>query len=217
MKKITILLTTAAIMAATPFSVFAGEWKQDTTGYWYQNDDGTYPASSWKEINGQWYYFAADGYMNVGWVKVPDQWYYCEPSGEMRTSELSTDVFTFRFHTNGSCQNFYENTTPSADAGWAPYNTSSLSTLADNVLSGNVVYYNGSYWATPDYRDSLKKATAALAAYKREEAAAAKNYFDFSDIKWDSSDDADDTWETDNDWDFDDDWESNDSFDLDGV
>ncbi len=32
-----------------------------------------------------------------------------------------------------------------------PYSTSSLSTLLDNILEGNVVYINGQYYATPDY------------------------------------------------------------------
>lgn len=32
-----------------------------------------------------------------------------------------------------------------------PYSTSSLPTLLENVLKGNVVYINGQYYATPDY------------------------------------------------------------------
>lgn len=38
-------------------------WKQDKNGWWYQNSDGTYPISEWKEINGKQYYFGSDGYM----------------------------------------------------------------------------------------------------------------------------------------------------------
>ena len=34
---------------------------------------------------------------------------------------------------------------------FVPYSTSSLATLVDNVLKGNVVYVNGQYYATPDY------------------------------------------------------------------
>ena len=29
---------------------YAGEWKEDNIGKWYQNDDGTYPISQWKWI-----------------------------------------------------------------------------------------------------------------------------------------------------------------------
>ena len=34
---------------------------------------------------------------------------------------------------------------------FVPYSTSSLTTLVDNILKGNVVYINGQYYATPDY------------------------------------------------------------------
>lgn len=38
-------------------------WKQDGTGWWYQNADGSYPVNQWREVNGKQYYFGADGYM----------------------------------------------------------------------------------------------------------------------------------------------------------
>lgn len=63
MKKARLLLTTVAMAAAMSFTAFAGEWKQDATGYWYQNDDGSFPTNSWQEISGKQYYFGADGYM----------------------------------------------------------------------------------------------------------------------------------------------------------
>lgn len=36
-----------------------------------------------------------------------------------------------------------------------PYSTGSLETLFENLLSGNIVYINGSYYSTPDYVKSL--------------------------------------------------------------
>lgn len=151
-----ILLIAFLLSMSGVFSSYAGQWKENAKGYWYQNDDGTNPAASWQYINGQWYYFKPDGYMNTGWIKISDQWYYCESSGEMRTADLPTDVMTFKFNGDGSCSNFYENTTPSDQAGWANYGTTSLSTWADAILQGNIVYYNGQYWATPDYTSTLK-------------------------------------------------------------
>lgn len=38
-------------------------WNQDSTGWWYQNADGSYPVNQWREVNGKQYYFGADGYM----------------------------------------------------------------------------------------------------------------------------------------------------------
>ncbi len=37
------------------------------------------------------------------------------------------------------------------DTDFSPYSTSSLATLAKNILEGNVVYMNGQYYATPEY------------------------------------------------------------------
>ena len=45
-----------AALAATALSVvmsvtaFAGTWVQDSVGWWYQRDDGSYPAGKWEEI-----------------------------------------------------------------------------------------------------------------------------------------------------------------------
>ena len=97
--------------------------------------------------------------MNTGWIKVSGQWYYCESTGEMRTSDLQTDVFTFKFNSDGTCSNFYENASPSLEAGWASYSPGSLADLANAMASGDVIYYNGQYLATPDYSSMFKHET----------------------------------------------------------
>lgn len=63
MKKGKLFLTTFAMAAALSMTAFAGEWKQDDTGWWYQNDDGSYMKSGWQAIEGKSYYFGDDGYM----------------------------------------------------------------------------------------------------------------------------------------------------------
>ena len=87
-KKLLIALTAATLLASFPLTVYAGEWQQDSTGFWYLNDDGTKPVDTWKLIDNNWYYFKSNGYMNTGWINVSGQWYYCEPTGQMRTTEL---------------------------------------------------------------------------------------------------------------------------------
>ena len=65
-------------------------WKQDNTGWWYQNADGSYPANSWKEINGAWYYFEGNGYM------ASNKWignYYVGASGAMLTNTTTPDGY----------------------------------------------------------------------------------------------------------------------------
>lgn len=63
MKKMRLVAATLALMTALTFPTYAAEWKQDNVGWWYQNDDGSYPTNKWQEINGVQYYFGNDGYM----------------------------------------------------------------------------------------------------------------------------------------------------------
>ena len=57
MKKVKLFFAVSVASAVLSMTSFAGEWKQDTSGWWYQNDDGSYPTNTWKEINGKQYYF----------------------------------------------------------------------------------------------------------------------------------------------------------------
>lgn len=43
-------------------SVVTEGWKQNSTGWWYQYSDGSYPASAWRKIGNNWYYFDNNGY-----------------------------------------------------------------------------------------------------------------------------------------------------------
>lgn len=61
-KAITIVIATAT-MASQAMTAMAAEWKQNEIGYWYQEDNGSYPTNSWKWINGRCYYFDSNGYM----------------------------------------------------------------------------------------------------------------------------------------------------------
>lgn len=62
-------------------------WKKNTTGYWYEYADGTYPKNQFKKIDGTWYYFDGSGYMYSNrWLKHTDgYWYWFNSSGEMVT------------------------------------------------------------------------------------------------------------------------------------
>lgn len=61
---------TAALSAAFGMTAFAaGHWEKDATGYWWQEEDGSYPVSCWKWLDwnhdgqAESYYFDATGYM----------------------------------------------------------------------------------------------------------------------------------------------------------
>lgn len=62
--------------AMSPNFDSAGTWIQDSTGWWYQNKDGSYPAACWQLLtyNGtsDWYHFDEKGYMQTGWFTDTD-------------------------------------------------------------------------------------------------------------------------------------------------
>lgn len=68
-------------------------WKQDSTGWWYQNPDSTYTKENWQQIDGKWYYFNAEGYMMTGWIQTGDKWYYCSEQGDMLVNTTTPDGF----------------------------------------------------------------------------------------------------------------------------
>ena len=37
-------------------------WDRDGTGWWYGDNEGTFPMCQWYKINGHWYFFKPDGY-----------------------------------------------------------------------------------------------------------------------------------------------------------
>ncbi len=67
-------------------SLYYGMWKQDNKGWWYQNEDKSYPKSSFKSLlwNGKysWYYFNSEGYIVSGWQSINGKWYYFYPKTE---------------------------------------------------------------------------------------------------------------------------------------
>lgn len=71
MKKLNLFLTTLLMTATLGTITYAGEWKQDSSGWWYQNNDGTYPINSWQNIDGKDYFFSGNGYMLVN-TTTPD-------------------------------------------------------------------------------------------------------------------------------------------------
>ena len=66
-KALSIMLVCAATMLLT-IPAFAAGWQKDNIGWWYQNDDGTYPTKEWKWLDGngdgiaECYYFNSFGY-----------------------------------------------------------------------------------------------------------------------------------------------------------
>lgn len=66
-KSLAVLSLSASIAFSGTMLSYAGEWKQDAIGYWYQNDDNSFAKSGWQWIDGngdgvaECYYFSPEG------------------------------------------------------------------------------------------------------------------------------------------------------------
>ena len=78
------------------------QWKQNTTGWWYQNADGSYPRNQWQYINGSWYHFDGNGYMQTGWQKIGRDWYYLNAGGDMKTGWLQSGNVWYYLKSSGA-------------------------------------------------------------------------------------------------------------------
>ncbi len=67
---------------------------------------------------------------------------------------LEAAGFTVEWENNTRTVNAYSFNYNSND--FVPYSTSSLETLLDNALKGNIVYINGQWYATPDYVKTMQ-------------------------------------------------------------
>lgn len=68
MRKKLLLVLTTLLTASFGMTAYAGSWQSAAEGWWYRNEDGTYPAACWQWIdsNGdgvaECYYFNENGY-----------------------------------------------------------------------------------------------------------------------------------------------------------
>lgn len=85
-----VLYAAVCTLLGGAMTSLAGEWKTDTKGYWYANDNGGYAVSEWLADNGKWYYLGADGYM------VCNAWignYYVGADGAMLVNTTTPDGY----------------------------------------------------------------------------------------------------------------------------
>lgn len=97
-----ILMMGASVLLTFAMSgiAYGAEWKQDPIGWWYLNDDGSYPVNEWKWIDGngdgtaESYCFNEQGYLYVNTV-TPDGYQVNESGawvqdGVVQTKTVST-------------------------------------------------------------------------------------------------------------------------------
>ncbi len=141
MRKRVLVLAALALSSMMSISAYAGEWKQDNTGWWYQNDDGSYPTNTWQEIDGKQYYFGNDGYMFHD-TTTPDG-YYVDSNGVW---DQSAEVRTVKD----------ESEKPDLRTGMSTKTdrrcAAVLVELTNNSNSDIIVYGQGSHLRDQDYK-----------------------------------------------------------------
>lgn len=70
-RKLFVAVAAGLMSLALTIPAFAGAWKQDETGWWYQNEDGSYLSSGWTWVDGRCYYFTPEGYCLID-TQTPD-------------------------------------------------------------------------------------------------------------------------------------------------
>ena len=108
-------------------------WKKDNIGWWYQNQDGSYPKSQWKTINNKWYYFDTSGYLLTN-TKTPDG-YYVNHNGEWVKEQKSgwkKDNIGWWYETDGR---YLKNEWRRIDNEWYYFDTSGY--MATDKWIGN--------------------------------------------------------------------------------
>ena len=152
----------------TPVSVqAAGGWKQNKTGWWWEEDNGSYPTNSWKQIGGTWYYFDGNGYMATGWLKLSSGWYYLTGSGAMATGWVQVGNTWYYMNESGVMQadtwigdNYVDGSgawipgktktqtgwVKSGNRWWYSHADGSYTTNNWEVINGSWYYFDGSGW-----------------------------------------------------------------------
>ena len=146
-------LIVLTILCALLFGInaFAFGWQQDEDGWWYEDDDGTYPNNGVYEIDGDLYAFDKDGYLYTNrWVTLYDgrsfyttgsgviarnQWvdgtYYVGNDGVMLKSSYTPDGY----YVGKDGQ--WTNPPSSSSSYTSSYSSGSSSSYTSNTSSSN--------------------------------------------------------------------------------
>lgn len=84
-------------------------WVRNSTGWWWRDADGSWPANSWRQIDGVWYWFDAQGYAKAsGWEKIDGKWYLFDHNCHMLTGWQQYDGSWYLLGEDGDMQTGWE-------------------------------------------------------------------------------------------------------------
>ena len=199
MKRIlAFVLLLSMLLALAPVSACAdGAWKKNGSGWWYQNEDGSYPVACWQKINGKWYYFNQAGYMQTGWQQINGTWYYLSSSGAMQTGWVKSGKSWYYLDGSGAMQTgwvkssgkwYYLKASGAMQTGWLKdggewyyLNSSGAMETGWEKIGGKWFYFNSSgamltgwqyingTWYELDYYGGYTEASQPPAGYQYTE------------------------------------------------
>lgn len=185
MKKLRLLKATALLTVASSILVYAGTWMNNTTGWWYDNGDGTYPASCWQWIDGnndgtaECYYFDQNGYLSIN-TYTPDGYQVDLNGAWIENGVVKTRSFGNTASNNSSKTNI-ENTKSSnsnkttgknsksddSDTGTSGFNMWDMDTTDKSVFvkKKNVVTNQKQVWSKAWLFQSVNDILASYTSY----------------------------------------------------
>lgn len=152
-----LVFALAAMMTVgTATTALAAEWKLDNVGWWWQNDDGSYPVNCWEWLDGnkdgvaECYYFCADGYMLAATttldgytVNADGAW---DLNGAVQTK--ATDAVSTSETTEAASGNNVATITQSTD----DYSGTYVDTWSDGTVVTHVLTYDAASQTITDAR-----------------------------------------------------------------
>lgn len=113
-----------------------GAWKKNSIGWWWEYEDGSYPASEWMKISSVWYWFKSSGYAACNeWEKVNGKWYYFDSLCHMVTGWRKVDGRWYHMDSSGAMQ-----------TGWYFENGAWYWLKSDGVMASDETLYIGGKW-----------------------------------------------------------------------
>ena len=68
-------------------------WRQNASGWWWEESDGSYPKNSWKQINGEWFRFDNSGYCLINrWFFDEKDWFISINVGQWSQAGCSSTI-----------------------------------------------------------------------------------------------------------------------------
>lgn len=112
-------------------------WRRNSTGWWYEYTDGSYPTNKWVEINNEWFYFDDSGYCLISkWFKYNNNWYYLDSRGAMVTGWKFINNYWYYFNKDGEM-----------NTGWTKYKeTWYYLDPKDGAMLSNTFVKSGNGW-----------------------------------------------------------------------